>query len=378
MMETLSFPADHPALHTKVGKRGRGTIDVNSSSGCAVYGPYVDLPAGPCVARVTFQGPKRGRAYVDLAAKEGTRVLALREVDLGLLGDRPVELAVSLSEPLSQCEIRLYCRQDVQASISAVEFDLGDYSGVERLLRADLGRSEGGREGVKKGRDIEAGYIRGRGIEFGFLRQAILDDPDWIAAITAARGRSIVTIEKLMNLFLIVKYSEIKEGNIIEYGSFRGGGALFLAALAKRLRNNCKVFALDTYEGMPDTDEELDRHRAGGFADVDFPGLEQARKEEGLDNLVILRGLFQDTVEQIAPADRRFFLSHVDCDVYDSAVFSIEFSKRHAVPGSYITLDDPLASDCIGAMQAAEECLVQQGLFAEQVYPHFVYRYPPL
>ncbi len=377
-METLSFSADHPALRTTVGKRRQGMIEVNSSSGCGVYGPYVNLPAGPCVARVTFNGPKRGRAYVDLAVEEGTRVLAVREVDLGLLGNRPVELATSLSEPLSQCEVRFYCRQDVEAAISAVEFDLGDYAGVERLLRADLQRSERGREGIKNRRDIEAGYIRGSGIEFGYFTQVILDDPDWIAAIKAARGRSIVTVEKLMNLFLIVKYSEIREANIIEYGSFQGGGALFLAALAKRLRTDCKVFALDTFEGMPDTHEELDRHRAGGFSDVDLQGFEQAREEEGLDNLIILRGLFQDTVGLIAPEDRRFFLSHVDCDVYNSAVFSIEFSKRHAVPGSYITLDDPLASDCIGAMQAAEERLVQQGLFVEQVYPHFVYRYPPL
>ena len=278
----------------------------------------------------------------------------------------------------SQCEVRFYCRQDVEAAISAVEFDLGDYAGVERLLRADLQRSERGREGIKNRRDIEAGYIRGSGIEFGYFTQVILDDPDWIAAIKATRGRSIVTVEKLMNLFLIVKYSEIREANIIEYGSFQGGGALFLAALAKRLRTDCKVFALDTFEGMPGTHEELDRHRAGGFSDVDLQGFEQAREEEGLDNLIILRGLFQDTVGLIAPEDRRFFLSHVDCDVYNSAVFSIEFSKRHAVPGSYNTLDDPLASDCIGAMQAAEERLVQQGLFVEQVYPHFVYRYPPL
>ena len=353
-----------------------GMIHLRSDSGCGLYGPYVDLPAGPLVARITFKGPTRVYAHMDLAAEVGTRVLASREVDFNTLHSHGVEIATSLASPFSACEVRLYCSNGVEATIAAVEIELSDYTSVERVLRSDLGKDPRG--SIQNGRDIEAGYARGRGIQFGGLRQLILADPDWIAAIRASRGRSIVGSDSLMNLFLIMKYSDIKDGNIIEFGSFRGGSALFLACLAKRLRGDSKVFALDTYEGMPVTNPFLDRHRAGGFADVDLPGLEQARADEGLDNLVLLRGLFQDTVKMIASEDRRFFLSHVDCDIYESVVFSIEFSKRCAVRGSYIVLDDPLVSDCLGAMQATEECLVQRGLFAEQAYPHLVFRYPPL
>jgi len=373
-MPLLSYSADRPELRTEVGVLTDGLIHLRSASGCGLYGPYIDLPAGPLVARITFKGPTRGYAHVDLAAEVGTRVLASRRVDFDTLHGQTVEIATILAGPLSACEVRLYCIKEVQATIATVEIEFGDYTAVERVIRSYLGGDRA--KSIQKGRDIEAGYARGEGIEFGGLRQLILNDPDWIAAIRASRGRSIVTPERLMNLFLIMKYSDIQDGNIIEFGSFRGGSAMFLASLARRLRKNNKVFALDTYEGMPVTNPFLDRHRAGGFADVDLPGLEQARVEEGLDNLVLLRGLFRDTVETIAPGDRRFFLSHVDCDVYESVVFSIEFSKQYAVSGSYIVLDDPLTSDCLGAMQATEECLVQQGLFAEQAYPHLVFRYP--
>jgi hypothetical protein len=377
-MAHLSFPADHPALMTGVGERSAGTLRVEAESGCGLYGPYVDLPAGPCVARIRFRGPRRGYALVDLAAEVGEKILAARVVDLNSLVGDVAEIAAIVPTPLSNCEVRLFCRADVRVEIAAVEIESGDYALVERIMRDDLSGATATNDGIQKGRNLAAGYARGQGIEIGGLRSFVIADPDWQAALRASRGRSIITAEKLMNLFLIMKYSTAAEGNVIEFGSFRGGGALFLASLAKRLRKDCKVYALDTFEGMPPTDSIVDRHSRGNFADVDFAGLKQARDEEGLDNLILLRGLFQDTVKLIAPEERRFFLSHIDCDIYESVVFSTEFAKRHAVYGSHIVFDDPLSSDCLGAMQAMEECLSHQGLFAEQAYPHLVFRYPPL
>lgn len=244
----------------------------------------------------------------------------------------------------------------------------------DSVLKQELSDFSGS---IDSGRNVKAGYRRGVGIEMGALVPKIQSDPDWIAATAASRGRSIVWLPRLMNLFLIIKYSSLP-GNIIEYGSFNGGAALLMAALAKRLRPGCKVFALDTFEGMPPTDEKLDWHRAGSFASNKLEELENIRREEGLDNLVILKGLFQDTCPSIPKPDRRFFLSHVDCDVYELVRYSIRFSKKNAVPGSYLVFDDPLTSDCLGAMKAVEEELSQRGYHAEQMFPHPVYRYPPL
>ena len=379
-MPALRFLADHPDLRSAAGVLSDRKIRIESRPGCGLYGPYIDLPAGIWIARIHFDEPPRGRAHMDVCTDVGATVLALRRLDFDAVEYRTAELAVILPGPTTACEVRLFCEAGVHAVISAVEFELSDgHAGVERAIRLQLGNGiDGPNTDIRKGRDIAAGYARGTGLEFGGLRRLVELDPDWIAACEATRGRSIIDLQKLMNLFLIIKYSNTSEGNIIEFGSFRGGGALFFGCLAKRLRKNCKVFALDTYEGMPATDTNLDRHSAGTFDDVDLAGFERARAEDGLDNLFIIKGLFHQSVQQIPPDDRCFFLSHIDCDIYDSMVFSLEFAKRHAVDGSYIVLDDPLTADCLGAMQAAEECLVQQGLFAEQAYPHLVYRYPPL
>lgn len=171
-----------------------------------------------------------------------------------------------------------------------------------------------------------------------------------------------------------LKYSNIS-GNLIEFGAFRGGTSLMMAPLLKQLGSNRKVYALDTFAGMPETDPVLDAHTPGGFFEANYEDLMAVRDRHGLDNLVILKGLFQDTVSQIPVEDRKFFFAHVDCDIYESVKFSINYTAEHAVPGAYLVFDDPLVHDCLGAFQALEEELVQKrGLFAEQVYPHLVYR----
>jgi hypothetical protein len=233
-------------------------------------------------------------------------------------------------------------------------------------------------EPISFGRNINAGYIRGVGVQSGNLIPAIRAERDYAAALAASRGRSVVNEHCLLNLFLIIKYGSWT-GSIIEFGSYNGGSALFLAELAKRLRPGVKVFALDTFEGMPPTNASLDHHAAGDFKDAAYDDMIRLRDESGLTNLVVLKGLFQDTVVHIPAADCRIGLAHIDCDIYESVAFSTRWAKLHAATGAYFVFDDPLYSTCIGAMQAVEEELVQaEKVFAEQVYPHFVYRFPPI
>ena len=152
--------------------------------------------------------------------------------------------------------------------------------------------------GIKAGRNIKAGYLRGSGLALGTLVPFITHDPDWIAAVAASRGRSIVGNLCLMNIFLIIKYSEM-QGNIIEFGAYRGGSSIFMATLLKRLGRPFKVYSLDTFAGMPDCDPVLDMHRAGGFSQVNLDELEKIKQELQLDNLIFIKGLFQETAERM-------------------------------------------------------------------------------
>ena len=345
------------------------------------FGPYISLPAGFYL--VQLYGTISGAFEILLTRNAGKHIIAGQ-----VIGAMTDALFFQLPEGAEAFEVVVRTTRD-SIAFSLDRVDLirmsGDEFAATKLLPSKLHElrflqteAAGTGSGVSKGRNIRAGYLRGTYIARGEA-EAILSDPDWIAAQEAAEGLSIVPRNCLFNLFLLLKYSNIN-GNIIEFGAFRGGVSLMIATLLKNLGSTRKVYALDTFEGMPEScNPVLDMHIPGGFADTNYEALVAIRDRRGLDNLVILKGLFQDTVGQIPENERKFFLAHIDCDIYESVKFSIDYAAKHAVDGAYLVFDDPLIYDCLGAFQAVEEELIQKrGLFAEQAYPHLVYRYPSL
>jgi hypothetical protein len=112
------------------------------------------------------------------------------------------------------------------------------------------------------------------------------------------RSRTILGDGNLCNLFLIIKFylPRLPPGHIVEFGSYRGGGAIFMGALARKFLPDCKVFGFDTFAGMPPTDQRVDYHGTGSFADVDLAELRCYVDEIGLQNsLEYVQGDFAKT-----------------------------------------------------------------------------------
>src|SRR5262249_51244723 len=112
---------------------------------------------------------------------------------------------------------------------------------------------------IERGRCAHDGYVRGTGLAHGNLADQVWNDPLFRKALTIARlpaVRTMCTEARLMNLFLLIKFflKDLDSQNIVEFGTFKGGSALFMATLLKELYPQSRVFALDTFEGMPDGD----------------------------------------------------------------------------------------------------------------------------
>lgn len=228
-----------------------------------------------------------------------------------------------------------------------------------------------------RGRNIRAGYQRGWGLQFGDLVGKVHQDRLYAKAVKLARNRTVVAEQNRMNLYLIIRFGfeGLTPGHIVEFGAYRGGNALFMAAVCKELYPEMKVYAFDTFEGMPVTDSSRDAHRAGDFKDAGHDELVGVIEKEKLDNLVLVRGLFEDTAPDALKGIGNVRLNHIDCDIYSAVKYSYDVTRDHMVDGGYWVFDDSLYSSCIGAMEAVEETLIQRdGRFAEQVYPHLVYR----
>ena len=132
-----------------------------------------------------------------------------------------------------------------------------------------LPEMKGMTQGIRNGRNVYEGYQRGWGLQFGGLREKVLADPLYQEAFNVARDRTIMSEENRMNIYLLLRFymDKIPFGHIVEYGSYRGGSAIFMAYVAQKLYPGMKVFALDSYEGMPPTDKDVDAHNAGDFGD---------------------------------------------------------------------------------------------------------------
>lgn len=232
-------------------------------------------------------------------------------------------------------------------------------------------------EGLRQGRNIYEGYQRGWGLQFGGLRQNILDDPLYQEAFAVASDRTIMSEENRMNIFLLLRFflDKIAFGHIVEYGSYRGGSAIFMAKVVKELYPGMKVFALDSFAGMPITDKAVDAHNMGDFSDSNIDSLQERVDELKLDNLVLVKGLFESTSDSVMTQAGKVSLAHIDCDIASAVKYSYESVMPFMVEGGYVVLDDATVSSCIGATEVVEDLLIRRdGLNSEQIWPHFVFR----
>ena len=140
-------------------------------------------------------------------------------------------------------------------------------------------------------------------------------------------------------------------GDFVECGACRGGSAALLAYVAKtHSKVPRKVYACDTFEGMPEPGD-ADRHRGVTAAQCGFPagslrapvetGLSEVTRRAGVaDTVVPVKGLFRETLPVLAAKIGSVSLLHADGDWYESTmdIFCNLFGK---VPsGGYVQIDD--------------------------------------
>lgn len=232
-------------------------------------------------------------------------------------------------------------------------------------------------KGIRSGRNIYEGYQRGWGLEFGTLKKNILNDPLYQQAYEVARDRTIMSEANRMNIFLLLRFFliNIPFGHIIEYGAYRGGNAIFMSYIAKKLYPGMRIYALDSFSGMPATDKNIDAHNEGDFINTDLESLQVRVKELNLDNLVLVKGFFEDTNAKVMVEASKIALAHIDCDIRSSVKYSYENVIPFVVDGGYIVFDDATVSSCIGATEVVENFVIRRDQKnSEQIYPHYVFR----
>lgn len=205
--------------------------------------------------------------------------------------------------------------------------------------------------------------IRRFGFELTYTRVKGIPDADlyapfyqpwkaqkWQCALRTDDPRSLVLPSSKYILYCHAEDAVARcSGELAECGVYRGGTAYLLAQLAAKHKRVLNLF--DTFEGMPETDPEKDRHVKGDFADASLDDVRQYLSAE--TNVEYFPGLIPGTLDSVA--DRKFCFIHIDLDIYSAIRHATEFFYERLNSGGVIVYDDYGYPSCPGARAAVDE-----------------------
>ena len=149
-------------------------------------------------------------------------------------------------------------------------------------------------------------------------------------------------IYKIIFLLQCIKETEHLEGDIIELGSYKGGNAIMIAKFLKQIGSKKKVYACDTFSGIPEEDSNVkDIADMGYFSDTNLDAVKKKLKKYDVFNVKLVIGDFRNTLPKLDK--EKFSLVFIDCNIFSSAKLAINFSYPRLVK------DGVLFSHCYGA-----------------------------
>jgi O-methyltransferase len=163
--------------------------------------------------------------------------------------------------------------------------------------------------------------------------------------------RTLVSPQSCYNIYTLLLQSLQLPGDVFECGVYKGGTAAMMAAILKDKAPTKKLYLFDTYEGMPETHAEKDLHKKGDFSDT---SLETVMKFVNGDSVTVFRkGFIPDTFKGLESA--RVAFAHIDVDIYQSILDSLEFIWPRLAAGGFVVFDDYGFPTCPGARKSVDE-----------------------
>ncbi len=159
------------------------------------------------------------------------------------------------------------------------------------------------------------------------------------------------TEEECYNLYNFVIDTFYVSGNIAEVGVFAGGTSRILHSF---MNKNKKLFMIDTFQGVVDSDPTLDGNFRIENYNIARHGFSEdtVRKSFNHENVTIIKGYFPDCEHNLY--DEKFSLVHLDTDTYKSTYNCLEFFYPRMSPGAILVCHDYHNKQFTGVTQALD------------------------
>lgn len=163
---------------------------------------------------------------------------------------------------------------------------------------------------------------------------------------------SMLPLIRLYNLYLLAKEVCEKDipGDFVECGVAGGGSSALLALVVQKYsRRQRKIFACDSFEGMPEPGEE-DRLQGVAANETGWGTGTCAAPEESLKSICSelsvssfvkpVKGWFENTLPGVRRDVSQIALLHVDCDWYESTLCVFNNLYDKVTHGAPVQVDD--------------------------------------
>lgn len=158
------------------------------------------------------------------------------------------------------------------------------------------------------------------------------------------------------------------EGDFVEAGIWRGGATIFMAAcLSTHKITDRRIFAADSFQGLPRPSEEFPIDSGDTHHEVEFLRVSKAQVLQNfsrygvpIDQVVFVEGWFEDTLEHIPTMS--IALLRLDGDMYSSTIQTLNALYDRMSPGGIVIVDD---YSLIGAHTAVHDFLKSRDMRVE-------------
>jgi O-methyltransferase len=180
---------------------------------------------------------------------------------------------------------------------------------------------------------------------------------DFRSFLEVSKPFSVIPPDRLYVLYIIASQAINLDGHLYECGVYKGGSAMLLAKLlAERKKHpKTKLHLFDTFEGMPETDPQKDKHIGGDFADTSIDMVRLRVTSLISDDSIVEfhKGPIPDTF--INCESHRISFAHIDVDIYKSVMDCCNFIYPRLQNGGFMVFDDYGSPMCPGARKAVDE-----------------------
>lgn len=213
--------------------------------------------------------------------------------------------------------------------------------------------------GLSQAQDNLRGLQKLQSEQTGYLMQSAYSDDEFEHVYQLVSRFSLLSKPQTKSVYDRFQECGDLRGDLIEFGTYTGGLSLFLGLLLKRRGWDKKIYMLDSFMGLPATDDPLDgdfRHRGGEIA-ANLDRVREAISACELDNIAVVHpGWFHESIQTL-PQDLTISLAHVDGDLYESTKIALDYILPRLAEGGAIVMDDFYSARTIGVATAFNECV---------------------